>query len=68
MASNHLTEVNVTIPFAIPVFRTQQTTDGARIDDLKLQTTENRSYIIPPFVGRGALILRVVLIGVGFYP
>jgi len=55
------------LAFAIPVFTTQQTTDVARIGDLKLQTTESRSYAIPPFVGGGALVLGVVLIGVGFY-
>jgi hypothetical protein len=55
------------LAFAIPVFTTQQTTDVARIGDLKLQTTENRSYVIPPFVGGGALLLGVVLIGAGFY-
>ena len=55
------------IAFAIPVFTTQQTTEVARIGDLKLQATENKSYIIPPFVGGGALILGVVLIGAGFY-
>jgi hypothetical protein len=55
------------LALAIPVFTTLQTTDVARIGDLKLQTTENRSYVIPPFVGGGALILGVVLIGAGFY-
>jgi hypothetical protein len=55
------------LAFAIPVFTTRQTTDVARIGDLKLQTTENKSYVIPPFVGGGALILGVVLIGAGFY-
>jgi uncharacterized membrane protein HdeD (DUF308 family) len=55
------------LAFAIPVFTTQQTTDVARIGDLKLQTTESKSYAIPPFVGGGALILGVVLIAAGFY-
>lgn len=55
------------LAFAIPVFTTQQTTDVARVGDLKLQTTESKSYAIPPFVGGGALILGVVLIAAGFY-
>jgi len=55
------------LALAIPVFTTQQTTDVARIGDLKLQTTENKSFVIPPFVGGGALLLGVVLIGAGFY-
>ena len=55
------------LAFAIPVFTTQKTTDVARIGDLKLQATENQTYVIPPFLGGGALILGVVLIGAGFY-
>lgn len=55
------------LAFAIPVFTNQQTTDVARIGDLKLQTTETRSYVIPPFVAGGALLLGVLLIGAGFY-
>lgn len=51
--------------FAIPIFTTQQTTDVAKIGDLKLQTTENRSFVVPPAVAGGVLLLGVVLIGVG---
>jgi len=54
------------IGFAIPVFTTQQTKDVAHIGDLKLQTTESKSFAIPPLVAGGALVLGVVLIGVGF--
>jgi hypothetical protein len=53
--------------FAIPVLTTQQTKDVARIGDLKLQTTESKSYVIPPLVSGGVLVLGVVLIGAGFY-
>ena len=55
------------LAFAIPVFTTQQTKDVARIGDLKVQTTEDKSYVIPPFLSGGALILGIVLIGAGFY-
>ena len=55
------------LAFAIPVFTTHQTTEVARIGDLKLQATENKSYVIPPFVGGGALVLGIVLMGAGFY-
>jgi len=55
------------LAFAIPVFTTQQTKDVARIGDLKLQATESKSYIIPPYLGGGAVVLGVVLIGMGFY-
>jgi hypothetical protein len=55
------------VGLAIPVFATQQTTDVARIGDLKLQTTENRYYAVPPVLSGGALLLGVVLIGAAFY-
>ena len=55
------------LAFAIPVFTTQQTTDVARIGDLKLQTTEMESFVIPPVLAGGALVLGIVLIGAGFY-
>jgi hypothetical protein len=55
------------IGLAIPVFTTHQTTDVAKIGDLKLQTTQNTSYVIPPMLSGGALVLGIVLIGAGFY-
>jgi len=53
--------------FAIPIFTTQQTKEIAHVGDLKLQTTENTSYVIPPIMSGGALILGIVLIGAGLY-
>ena len=55
------------IGFAIPIFTTQQTKEVARIGDLKLQTTESTSYVVPPLLSGGALVLGVVLIGAGLY-
>jgi uncharacterized membrane protein len=55
------------LAFAIPVFTTQETTDVAKIGDLKLQATENKYYIIPPVLSGGVLLLGVILIGAGFY-
>ena len=55
------------LAFAVPVFTTHETRDVARVGDLKLQTTESRSFVIPPLVSGGALVLGVVLIGAGFY-
>ncbi|MBC7634757.1 MAG: hypothetical protein H7251_04060 [Acetobacteraceae bacterium] len=52
---------------AVPYFTTQQTTEVARLGDLKLQTTENKSYAIPPLVSGGAIVLGIVLIGAGVY-
>ena len=51
--------------FAIPMFTTQQTKDVANIGGLKLQTTESTSHVVPPLLAGGALVLGLVLIGVG---
>lgn len=55
------------IGLAIPVFTTQQTKDVAKIGDLKVQTTENQTHVVPPIVAGGALALGIVLIGAGLY-
>jgi hypothetical protein len=55
------------LTFAIPVFTTHHTEDVARIGDLKVQTTEHESYVIPPIVSGGTMVLGIVLIGAGFY-
>jgi len=55
------------IGFAIPIFTAQQTTDVARIGDLKIQTTESTSHVIPPIVSSGALVLGVLLLGAGLF-
>jgi uncharacterized membrane protein HdeD (DUF308 family) len=52
---------------AVPYITTQQTKDVATIGDLKLQTTESKSYEIPPLVSGGAVVLGIVLIGAGLY-
>ena len=55
------------IGLAIPVFTTQETKEVAKIGDLKLQTTENTSHVVPPILSEGALALGVILIGAGLY-
>lgn len=55
------------VAFAIPVFTTQHTEDVARIGPLHVEATQHDTYVIPPIVSGGALILGVVLIGAGFY-
>ena len=55
------------IGFAIPIVTTQQTTDVAKIGDLKIQATESTSHVIPPIVSGGALVLGILLIGAGLY-
>ncbi|MDP2372256.1 hypothetical protein [Reyranella sp.] len=53
--------------FAIPIFTTQETTELAKVGELKLQATETTSHIIPPLLSGGVLVLGVVLIGAGLY-
>ncbi len=53
--------------FAIPMFTTQQTKDVAKIGDLKIQSTESTSHVIPPLVAGGAIAIGVVLVGAGLY-
>jgi hypothetical protein len=55
------------VGFAMPIFTTQQTKEVARVGDLKLQTTENTSYVVPPLLSGGVLVLGVILIGAGLY-
>jgi hypothetical protein len=53
--------------FAVSVVTTEKTKDVASIGDLKLQTAETTSFVIPPMLSMGALVLGVALIGGGFY-
>ena len=55
------------IGFAIPFVTTEQTKDVAKVGDLKLQTTESTTYVVPPVVSGGAIVLGIVLIGAGLY-
>ena len=55
------------IGFAIPIFTTQQTKEVAKVGDLKLQSTESTTHVIPPILSGGAMVLGVVLIGAGLY-
>jgi len=55
------------IGFAVPMFTTQETSDVAKIGDLKLQSTESTSHSIPPLLAGSALVLGIVLVGAGVY-
>ena len=50
---------------AIPAFTTKQNKDVAKVGDLKLTAKEETTHVIPPFVGDAALVIGVVLIGIG---
>jgi hypothetical protein len=52
---------------AIPVFKTSQTKDVAKLGDLKVQSTEQSTHVVPQFLSSGALGLGVILIGAGVY-
>lgn len=53
------------IALGMPRFTTSETKEVARIGDLKIQATEDKSYVIPPLVSGGVLALGIVLIGAG---
>jgi hypothetical protein len=55
------------IGFAVPMFTTHETSDVAKIGDLKLQSTESTSHSIPPLLAGSALVLGLVLVGAGVY-
>ncbi len=50
---------------AVPVFATHQMTDVAKIGDLKIQTNQDTTHVIPQSLSIGALILGAVLAGIG---
>ena len=50
-----------------PFFTTSDTKDVAKIGDLKLQTKEETTHFIPPFVGEGVFVLGLVVIGAGVF-
>lgn len=55
------------VGLATPVFTTSRAKNVATLGDLKLQATEHTSYVIPPLVSGGVLILGLVLVGAGRY-
>ena len=52
---------------AIPIFTTSQTRDVAQLGDLKIQSTERSTHVVPQGLSAGALVLGVVFIGAGLY-
>ncbi len=52
---------------AIPVFATSQTKDVVKLGDLKVQSTERSTHVVPQDLSARALLLGVVLIGAGLY-
>ncbi len=52
---------------AVPVFTTSQTKDVAKLGDLKIQSTEQTSHVVPTALSAAALLLGVVMLGAGLY-
>lgn len=52
---------------AIPAFTTSQTKDIAKVGDLKIQSTEHSTHVIPQALSVGAIALGIILIGAGVY-
>jgi len=50
-----------------PVFTTSQTKDVAKLGDLKIQSTEQATHVIPQALSAAAIVLGVVLLGAGLY-
>ena len=55
------------IGLAMPVFTTSQTKDVASLGDLKLQSTEQATHVVPWSLSASALVLGLFLIGTGIY-
>jgi hypothetical protein len=52
---------------AIPYFTTEQTKDVADVGPLHVHATEQQSHSIPPLLSEGAVVVGVVLMGVGLF-
>jgi hypothetical protein len=52
---------------AIPAFTSSQTKDIVKLGDIKVQTTERSTHVIPQALSVGALVLGVILMGAGVY-
>ena len=52
---------------ATPYFSTTSTKDVAKLGELKLQTTDTTWHEVPVEVAAGAIVLGVILLGVGVY-
>jgi len=55
------------IGLAMPVFTTSQTKDVASLGDVKIQSTERMTHVVPWSLSAGALVLGLLLIGTGIY-
>jgi hypothetical protein len=52
---------------ALPVFTTSQTRDVASLGDVKIQSAEQSTHVVPMALSAGGPLLGLVLIGAGVY-
>jgi len=52
---------------AIPAFTTSRTKDLVKLGNIRIQSTERSTHIVPPALCAGVLVLGVILIGAGLY-
>jgi hypothetical protein len=55
------------VGLAVPVFTTSETKNVAKFGDVKIQSTEQSTHVVPQVLSAGALVLGVILIGAGAY-
>jgi len=55
------------IGLAIPIFTTSQTKDVVKVGDLKIQSTEQSTHVVPQSLSAGLLVLGIVILGAGVY-
>jgi len=55
------------IGLAVPMFTTQDTTEVARLGELKLESTQTTTHVVPPLVVGGVLVVGILLLGAGLY-
>ena len=51
----------------VPVFTTSQTKDIASLGDVKIQSSQQYTHVVPVSLSAIALALGLVLIGIGIY-
>ena len=55
------------VGFAVPMFTTQETTELARVGELKLESTQTTTHVIPPLLIGGVLGVGILLVAAGLY-
>jgi hypothetical protein len=51
----------------VPYFTTNSTKDVIALGDMKLQSTESTTHVIPPLLAAGVLVAGLVMLGAGVF-